>query len=344
MLGERYRTVCYVERDPYAVRVLRARMRDGSLDDAPVWGDLRTFYGREWRGVVDLVSAGFPCQPYSTASRGRRVAVDLWPEVHRVIGECLPGGVFLENVSERAIWDAASDLRGLGFTSWITRLSASDLGAPHQRPRWWLLAYHHHATKPVLGLDAEVARVCAAARARWAEHPGRVLGMDDGPTEKLDVATLTEIKDACRQALGLEIKEGCSAGISEEESLRVLRSIECAATSRRPEPPYGNSVALSELPFRASQVLRELGPWTEAVALHHLRHRTWEAQSKDMFCTLLVRAWEAQCAQTLENSMNRSDRLRCLGNAVAPEVAAVAFGLLQCTAEAELLADACEER
>ena len=55
-----WRTVAYVERDPYCQRVLQARIRDGTIDDAPIFDDVRRFDGKPWRGKVDVVSAGFP--------------------------------------------------------------------------------------------------------------------------------------------------------------------------------------------------------------------------------------------------------------------------------------------
>ena len=185
-LGVEYQTVGWVECDDYAIEVLKARIWEGELDSAPIWDDLRTFDGHAWRGAVDLVSAGFPCQPYSTASRGRRIAVDLWPEVLRVVRECLPSLVFLENVSERAIRIAAADLRSIGFSSRITRLGSAELGAAHQRPRWWLLAHSDHAEEPAFELDAEVAGISAAARAHWQKLPSGILGMDDGTPNRVD--------------------------------------------------------------------------------------------------------------------------------------------------------------
>src|ERR1043165_987437 len=56
------RTVCYVESEAYAAATLVARMEEGRLHPAPVWNDIRTFDGRPWRGVVDIVTAGYPCQ------------------------------------------------------------------------------------------------------------------------------------------------------------------------------------------------------------------------------------------------------------------------------------------
>ncbi|NKB79340.1 DNA cytosine methyltransferase [Ochrobactrum daejeonense] len=89
----------------------------------------------------DVICGGFPCQPFSTASRGRRVAVDLWPEMRRVIDGSDPSYVIAENVSEYAIEIAADDLRTLGYNIAIRNISAHDCGAPHGRSRWWLVAH-----------------------------------------------------------------------------------------------------------------------------------------------------------------------------------------------------------
>src|SRR3954471_24871501 len=82
-----YRTVCYVEGEAYAAACLVARMEEGRLHSAPIWSDLRTFGGRPWRGRVDVVTTGYPCQPFSLA--GRRAGAEdlrhLWPQVARVV-------------------------------------------------------------------------------------------------------------------------------------------------------------------------------------------------------------------------------------------------------------------
>jgi len=56
--------VCYIENEPYCVEIIKNRIRDGLLDDAPIWDDLRTFNGTEWRGLVDIIFGGIPCQPF----------------------------------------------------------------------------------------------------------------------------------------------------------------------------------------------------------------------------------------------------------------------------------------
>ena len=99
-LGIEYRTVCHVERCSYAAATLVARMEDSALAAAPVWDDIESFDGRPWRGRVDCVSAGFPCQPWSVAGqqRGRADERWIWPHLVRIVREVEPGIVVLENV------------------------------------------------------------------------------------------------------------------------------------------------------------------------------------------------------------------------------------------------------
>ena len=146
-LGDGCRTVGYVEREAYAAAVLVARMGDKALDEAPIWDDLTTFDGRPWRGAVDLVLAGFPCQPWSNA--GARRGTDderwLWPLIEKVLREVEPSYVFLENVpglvSGGGLGQVLGGLASLGFDAEWTVLGAEDIGAPHRRDRVFILAY-----------------------------------------------------------------------------------------------------------------------------------------------------------------------------------------------------------
>lgn len=142
------RVVGWVERDPYAQRVLLARIQDGALDDAPLWDDLETFDAAPWRGRVDLVAAGFPCQPFSVAGakRGADDERDLWDSVARVLHECRPSLVVLENV-ERLVRAPGGldrvlgDLAALGFDAEWDVVTAAEAGAPHRRARVFVLAW-----------------------------------------------------------------------------------------------------------------------------------------------------------------------------------------------------------
>jgi DNA (cytosine-5)-methyltransferase 1 len=95
-----WHTVCYVEINEYRIEVIKARIRDGLLDDAPIWSDIRTFDGPPWRGCVDIITAGFPCQPFSVAGKQRANddSRNLWSDTIRIIREVKPQWCLLENV------------------------------------------------------------------------------------------------------------------------------------------------------------------------------------------------------------------------------------------------------
>ena len=166
LLGFDYRCVGYVERDAYAAAALVARMEGQALDQAPVWDDITTFNGRDWRGVVDCVVAGFPCQDLSVA--GRRAGLDgarsgLFYEVLRVADDCGARLLFLENVagiasavasvvdetegelSERAAARVVGELADRGWDAEWLHLRASDVGAAHRRERWFCFAWRRVA-------------------------------------------------------------------------------------------------------------------------------------------------------------------------------------------------------
>ena len=142
--GGTTRTICYVEREASAAAILAARMAEEAMAPAPVWSDLRTFDGRPWRGLVDLVTGGYPCQPFSHAGErlGELDERHLWPDIARVIGEVEPGIVFVENVSGHLTlgFDAVrSDLERLGYRVAAGLFSAAEVGASHRRERLFIL-------------------------------------------------------------------------------------------------------------------------------------------------------------------------------------------------------------
>lgn len=145
-----YRTVCYVEREAFPAANLVARMEDGCLDLAPVWSDLSTFDATFLRGRLSVVTAGYPCQPFSLAGKraGDKDDRHLWPHVARIIAECRPQIVFLENVPghvTKGLDVVLSTLNALGFDVEWDLFSAAASGAPHRRQRLFILAYSHRA-------------------------------------------------------------------------------------------------------------------------------------------------------------------------------------------------------
>ena len=140
-----WRNVFHVERDPFCQRVLAYHFPNSQPFD-----DVTTFDGRPWRGRVDILTGGFPCQPYSTA--GKRLGKDderhLWPEMRRIISEIAPTYVVGENVRGLINWngglvfeEVCVDLEALGYEVWTGIIPAAGVGAPHRRDRIWFVAH-----------------------------------------------------------------------------------------------------------------------------------------------------------------------------------------------------------
>lgn len=143
--------VCAVEIEPYCRRVLLQRQRDGILPKFPIWDDIRTFDGRPWRGLVDVVAGGFPCKDISSARGANAKGIHgkhsrLWFEMARIICEIRPGFVFVENsplLVHRGLATVLGDIARMGYDAKWGVLGADDVGAPHHRKRMWILANNH---------------------------------------------------------------------------------------------------------------------------------------------------------------------------------------------------------
>ena len=147
-----WRTRCAVELDPYARKVLLARQRDGMLPRFPIWDDVRTFDGKPWRGHIDVLSAGWPCQDVSVAGSGKGLEGErsgLWVEVARILGEIRPRYFFGENspalLANRGWRRVFGDLHALGYDVRWGVIGAHHAGAPHKRNRIWIVATHSNS-------------------------------------------------------------------------------------------------------------------------------------------------------------------------------------------------------
>jgi DNA (cytosine-5)-methyltransferase 1 len=142
-----WRTVAAVEIEEYPRAVLLQRQADGILPKFPIWDDIRTFDGKPWRGKVDIVTGGFPCQDISAAGKGAGIEGErsgLWSEMARVIGEVRPWLALVENspmLTSRGLGTVLRDLAEMGYNARWCVLGADDAGAPHRRKRIWILAY-----------------------------------------------------------------------------------------------------------------------------------------------------------------------------------------------------------
>ena len=141
-----WRTVCAVEWEAYPASVLVARQNDKILPPFPIWDDVQTFDGKPWKGIVDVVSGGFPCQDISAAGGGAGITgarSSMWKQMARIIGEVQPRYAFVENspmLTTRGLGVVIGDLSEMGYDTEWGVLGADDVGANHQRERIWIVA------------------------------------------------------------------------------------------------------------------------------------------------------------------------------------------------------------
>jgi DNA (cytosine-5)-methyltransferase 1 len=196
MLG--WRTVCAVERDAHCASILAQRQNDGCLNPFPIWSDVCSFDGRPWRGIVDVVSGGFPCQDISPAGKGAGIEGErsgLWKEFARIICEVQPAFAWVENssaLSTRGLGVVLANLAEMGFDAEWGVLGAKSLGFPHERSRMWILASHpersERGSEPHDGTSGRVGRKQQPFSwdRHWLDLLPRVRGNDYGMAYRLD--------------------------------------------------------------------------------------------------------------------------------------------------------------
>ena len=354
------RTVAYCENDPYAQGVLQTRMASNDLDTAPIWDDVRTLRVTDLPERVELIAGGFPCQDLSVAGNGRGLDGErsgLFWQVYRLAKEVRPAFLFLENVPAIRTRGAAvviSALADLGYDCRWDVLSASDVGAPHKRDRWWLLAYatslgrsqgrpestrKQGRSQPARGGgslgDAMRGRhgtqtdEIRAGRNRpfnsgwWAAEPnvGRVVARFSAWLDSLGIS------EECLNAHESCIKKARTAGVPNPAAMLEVRLYNQRSTSSS-RPPKCDlcGVSLHQVPLEGRDGPWFVGSWSEEnKGMHSLRKGILASvlnETRDVQRSLLERTWTPECTQTLER---RVDRIRCLGNAVVPACAREAF-------------------
>ena len=161
------REVAHVEIEAFAIANLVAKMEENKISPAPIWTNLKTFPYEKFLGQIDILSGGFPCQPFSHA--GSREGVEdprhLYPYISDGIGRCRPRLVFLENVEgiissktetgRSVLLHVLQDLESMGYIAEAGVFSASEVGAPHQRKRVFILAHSSSARTKIRVSESE---------------------------------------------------------------------------------------------------------------------------------------------------------------------------------------------
>jgi DNA (cytosine-5)-methyltransferase 1 len=188
-----WRTVCAVEWEKYPASVLLARQNEGVLPPFPIWDDIQTFDGRPWRGIVDVVSGGFPCQDISSAGNGAGIDGDrssMWKHMARIIGEVNPAFAFIENspmLTKRGLGTVLKDLASLGYNAEWGVFSAGAVGANHERQRIWIVAYSDLSQRKGRSLSGRVHKENTySSYPHWWEDSSGIHRMDDGVAARMD--------------------------------------------------------------------------------------------------------------------------------------------------------------
>ena len=151
-----HRIIGYVENNEYCQKVLRQRIDDGILDDAPIFGDIRAFnregYAESYQGLVDVISGGFPCQPFSLSGPqlGEHDERNMWPETINTISIIRPKFAFLENVPGLLVSGYAGrifgDLAESGYNARWCVLGNHFTGGITDSKRLWIVAFASDCT------------------------------------------------------------------------------------------------------------------------------------------------------------------------------------------------------
>jgi DNA (cytosine-5)-methyltransferase 1 len=309
------RTIAYSEIEAFACEVLLARMEGGSLDAAPIWPDVRSFPWEQFRDRVDILSGGYPCQPFSAAGKrlGQEDPRHLWPSIARGISILRPRLCFFENVEGHislGLREVVDDLDGLGYSTTFGVFSAAEVGAPHQRKRLFIMAHRRDE-----GLEGFARAVENGYESR------RVSEESGGPTGAGGVWRRVSFAGNCEGSSEDELGDICSVCGGEY--------VECECPG-----PTQEGYEYREIGGELYGRRFDLWPADKAS-----RQEQWEppriaqpAMGRDSDGI----AGRLDYAQLCVAGDSRVDELRLLGNGVVPAVAERAF----LTLLDELLADA----
>ena len=313
-----WRTVCAVEFASFCARRLAQRQNEGHLPPFPIWDDVRTFDGRPWRGVVDVVSGGFPCQDISSAGKGDGIdgsRSGLWSEMARIIGEVVPEWVLVENsplLTSRGLGTVLRDLAEMGFNAEWGVLGAVDAGAPHKRERIWIVA-HNSSNRRGAGRTGG----SDPSSKREREFPFQALENSAG----MEFPTGSKERSSCIEGdeNGIECNNAGGPGSTSfhvaDSELQGLQGFRTDA--RETEiAESGNRCSFSDATCWGNRGIvsqSDFGTLSES---------NGTASSASWWAT------EPRLGRVAHGVAHRVDRLRAIGNGQVPAVAAMAFRML----------------
>ena len=307
--------LAYVEIEAFAIANLVNKMETGKLDPVPIFTDLKTFNARIFRGKVDILTGGYPCQPFSAAGKrgGTEDPRHLWPYIRTIIMDCRPRTVFFENVEGHlslGISEVLADLEEMGYRVEAGIFSAAEVGAPHRRKRVFILAQSSSQ-----GLQK--SRFTGIRKL----HEEKREGLDNRSEQQSSGKELAD--SSCE---GLERYPGDEQGTRRETS-RENRSTSPGSLSLWPSRPGQPQYEWEEPRTTASRIANRHGRLANP---ENLQRGAIERGAKNGVLQPNKNKGYPKplMGRAADGARNRVDRLRLLGNGVVWQTAAKAFFVL----------------
>jgi len=307
------RTIAFAEIEAFACANLVAKMEAGLLDPAPLWTDLKSFPWADFHDCVDILSGGYPCQPFSAA--GKRLGADdprhLWPYISAGIAAMRPSLCFFENVEGHislGLPDVIEDLAGLGYRTTWGIFSASEVGAVHQRKRVFILA--HNQSQRIQGRWAGWFQISPA-------HAGQALPVRGHHTRRSDVWP-------SRPGQSQHQWEPPRVVMDDTKSVRSRET----ADGRRQAAPRFDPSSYENLGEPACELLDGCWPSTQQDRRGELADASQRQIESPLGGDPHGPTGGVGYAELCVTSDNRTDELRLLGNGVVPATAERAFRVL----------------
>ena len=354
------REVAFVEREGFCCANLESKIEKGLLDEAPIYTDLKTFPYRKFRGLVDILSGGFPCQPFSQA--GLKKATEdprhLFPYIAKGIEECQPRIVFLENVEgilscktgegEPVVKYVGRTLEKMGYRTEVGIFSASEVGAPHQRKRVYILGLAYSENFGRRGGTHRDGDDGSGLQEQEAQEQSNFWG----ETERCSRDSRGELgytEGRCNRQQSSEQQRGDTLGRPSETELGDTSSVRCSQSSeesreactdtqgeeRRLHESKGASTLPNNDTFKEGLPYTECQRTTVQTAGEHASEQMLRSSSNNWPSRPNEEQYEWEAPRVIEveprlggksnGYSTRVDRLRALGNGVVPATVAKAF-------------------
>ena len=312
-------TVAFCEMDAFCQKVLKKHW-----PNVPIHSDIKELDGNEYRGAVELICGGFPCQPFSVAGEQRGAEDDraLWPEMFRVICEVQPTWVIGENVSgiiNMELDNVLSDLEAEGYAAQAFVIPACSVDAKHRRDRVWIVAHADSQGEPNESKYVGAGeRVVADSNCEYS-RASRSSEMEKGSTVAVSTTgqQLSPMADSSSQPRGSgrvhreSSDQGWGAGEARGESISAWSQM---ADSHYPTESSENVADSKAHRLQGGQEFRGADSFgTRSVQ---------QPQRCNDYATSTIWQPEPPVGRVANGVPDRTHRLKGLGNAVVPPLVA----------------------